>query len=228
VSVPEVAILAFAASVGVAAPLSPCGLAVLPAFISLQLTAERGPATRSVRVPRWALTAATSSLGMVTVLWAAAATVAVGGRLLLSVSPFLGIGIGILLILAGLSSLLGHPPALPPVGTKLITGTAPWVRSFAFGCAYAATSLSCSLPLFLGLLGAALSTGNYPATFLTVAFYSLGAGLTLLTITIFTTVFKHTLVLRMRAGTTWLQHASAALLVLSGFYLIYYWTNSLG
>jgi cytochrome c-type biogenesis protein len=142
--------------------------------------------------------------------------------------PWVGAVIGGALLLMGLWMLAGR--------TTLYTGVferfaghigdprAMSVRGFfLFGLAYGLASLSCTLPVFLAVMGSSLTAG----TFLSAAgqFVSYGLGMTavIVVLTLALTLFKEGVISRLRKVTPYVHLISAALLVLAGAYIVFYW-----
>ncbi len=136
-------------------------------------------------------------------------------------APYLTLGLGILMIPLGLLLLGGKQIRLrlPTVGHGPRDRTLPAV--LLFGASYAAVSLGCTLPNFLGpiatTLGRDLAAGT--ATF---AAYSAGIALVLIPLTLAIGLAKGQLVRRFRRVLPHVGRASGALLTLTGGYVAYY------
>jgi len=225
--------VAFAA--GMVAAVNPCGFAMLPAYLSLYLGAgEEGFGRRSpvVRLLRALLVGLTVSSGFVLLFGAAGILISAGATLLVDVMPALGIVIGGLLVLSGLWMLAARTPHAGVFGRLAgqlgDPGTVGVPGFFMFGFAYGAASLSCTLPVFLAVVGSSLTAGGFVSGAGRFVSYGLGMASVLVALTLALAVFKGGLVKWLRKAVPYVQLASSVLLVLAGAYIIYYWLSSTG
>jgi cytochrome c-type biogenesis protein len=96
----------------------------------------------------------------------------------------------------------------------------------AFGLAYGAASLGCTLPLFLGLIGTATAAGGGGAAVVAFALYGAGMAAVLGVLTVAAGIVSFGVLARMRALTRFVSGLGAALLLLSGAYVVYYWLSA--
>ena len=94
---------------------------------------------------------------------------------------------------------------------------------FLLGLAYGAASLTCTLPVFLVVIGGGISAGGFLAGAGQFLGYGLGMASVLLTFTLALALFKQCLVTRLRKLIPYVQLASAVLIMLAGAYMIFYW-----
>ncbi len=225
--------LAFGA--GMIAAVNPCGFAMLPAYLSLYLGAEesdfgkRSPLTRLLRA---LLVGAVVSSGFVLLFAAAGLIISAGGSALLAAMPAVGVIIGGALVMIGLWMLAGRT-LYTGVFERLASGVGdPGTVSirgfFVFGLAYGAASLSCTLPVFLAVVGSSLATGGVLAGVGRFVSFGLGMAAVLMVLTLALAFFKQGLVKWLRNAVSYVQLASAVLLMLAGAYIIYYWLTSVG
>ncbi len=223
--------LAFGA--GMVAAVNPCGFAMLPAYLSLYLGAnEEDFAKRSslMRLLSALLVGATVSSGFVLLFAASGLAISAGGSALLALMPALGTVIGAALILIGLWMLAGRT-LYTGVFERLASrvgdpGTVSMRGFFLFGLAYGAASLSCTLPVFLAVIGSSLATGGVLAGAGQFLGFGLGMAAVLMVLTLALAFFKQGLVKWLRRVVPYVQLASAVLLVLAGAYIIYYWSSA--
>ena len=88
--------------------------------------------------------------------------------------------------------------------------------------------MSCTLPVFLAVIGSSLATGGALAGAGQFLSFGLGMAAVLMTLTLALAFFKQGLVKWLRGAVRYVQFASAVLLVLAGAYIIYYWLSSGG
>ena len=224
----------YAFGAGMVAAVNPCGFAMLPAYLSLYLGAqEEGFADRPVlaRLLRALLVGATVSSGFVLLFGLAGVIISAGGNALLGAMPWVAILIGGALILLGLWVLAGRglyfsvfERFASRVGDP---GNVSTRGFFLFGLAYGAASLSCTLPVFLAVVGGGISAGGFFSGAGRFFGYGLGMASVFLALTLALAFFKQGLVLRIKEAVPYVRLASAVLLVLAGGYMIFYWWSSL-
>jgi cytochrome c biogenesis protein CcdA len=94
---------------------------------------------------------------------------------------------------------------------------------FLFGLAYGLASLSCTLPVFLAVMGRSLTAGSFLSAAGQFVSYGLGMTSVILVLTLALTLFKEGVISRLRRVTPYVQPISAVLLVLAGAYIVFYW-----
>jgi cytochrome c-type biogenesis protein len=225
--------LAFGA--GVVAAVNPCGFAMLPAYLSLYLGAEEddfGKHSFVARLLRALLVGAIVSSGFVLLFATAGLAISAGGSALLAAMPALGIVIGGALMLVGLWMLAGrtlYTGVFERLASRVGDPGAVSIKGFfLFGLAYGAASLSCTLPVFLAVVGSSLARGGILAGTGQFLGFGLGMAAVLVALTVALAFFKQCLVKWLRGAVPYVQLASAVLLVLAGAYIIYYWLSSGG
>lgn len=220
----------YAFGAGMIAAVNPCGFAMLPAYLSLYLGAREddfAELATTGRMLRALLVGATVSSGFVLLFGLAGVIISAGGNALLRVMPSLGILIGVALVLLGLLILVGRSVyfsfferlanRIGDPGTVSVRGF------FLFGLAYGAASLSCTLPVFLVVVGGGIAAGGLLAGVGQFFVYSFGMASVLVALTLALAFFKQGLVARVKKAVPYVQLASAILLILAGVYTILYW-----
>lgn len=225
----------FAFGAGMIAAVNPCGFAMLPAYLSLYLGSEeeefrkRSSLARSLRA---LLVGATVSSGFILLFGAAGLVISFGGSALLAAMPVLGILIGGALILIGIWMLAGrtfYAGAFERLAGRIGNpGTVGTRGFFLFGLAYGAASLSCTLPVFLLVVGSSIAAGNFLSGAGQFLSYGLGMAAVLMMLTLALALFKQGLVRWLRKALPYVQLVSAILLMLAGAYIVFYWLSSSG
>jgi cytochrome c biogenesis protein CcdA len=213
---------AYAFTLGMVATVNPCGFPMLPAYLSFFIGAEDDP--RGTRLPRALLAAAAVSLGFLAVFSVLAVPLDAGVTAIYRVMPWLTIGVGIGLVTMGVAMLLGHQPRLALPHLDRGGGDRRFGSMVLFGVSYAIASLSCTIPLFLGVVA---NRAGPAASALTVVAYGLGMSAVLVVLTVSLALAQGSLVRRVRRLLPHLQRVSGALLVAVGLYLVYYWVFNL-
>ena len=221
--------LGFAFSAGMVSSVNPCGFALLPAYLGLYLgdddAAARGGATE--RFAKAVLVGATMTLGFILVFAVIGLPVALGARSLASLFPWIGLGVGALLAAAGAYMVSGGK-VYAALGVRLSAAVGGQntrgVRGyFAFGLGYGAASLSCTLPIFLAVVGNTVTASTALGSLGQLLLYAAGMGAVILALTLSIALFRGAMVRTLRRALPHVQTVSAALLLLSGAFIVYYW-----
>lgn len=226
----------YAFGAGMVAAVNPCGFALLPAYLGLYLGAGNTPIMQRSwqrNLVRAVWISASVTMGFVVVFGAAGLVLSSATLPLVAYVPWLGLLVGILLILAGGRMLDGMVLATT-LGDQMagrLGGAAHQANSrgyFAYGLAYGAASLSCTLPIFLSVVGSALTVGGWGAGLFQFVVYALGMGFVISVLTLSAAVFQSSLLARVRRLGRYVQPVSALLLLLAGAYIVYYWLTQGG
>ena len=220
----------FAFGAGIVAAVNPCGFAMLPAYLSLYLgNQEAGFEKRSSlgRALRALLIGGAVSSGFVLLFGLAGVVVSAGGSAIFGTMPWVGMVIGVALILMGLWMFAGrmlYTGAFGRFAGRVGDPKAMSVRGFfLFGLAYGLASLSCTLPVFLAVMGSSLMARSLVSGAGRFLSYGLGMASVLLVLTLALAFFKGGVISRLRSVTPYVQPISAALLIVAGAYIIFYW-----
>ncbi len=215
--------LSFAFSAGMLASVNPCGFAMLPTFITFFLTDDSNQKQElSDRLLRALWLGILVTLGFIIVFVAAGFVLSLSGRLLITITPWLGVIIGMLLIGLGLWTLLGKSlTVVIPVPDWEIRSQSPR-GMFLYGVAYALVSLSCTLPVFLSVFAGALASNDWLATGSLFVAFSFGMGMVVTTLALATALFQTTVTKQLRRLMPYVKMLSAIALMIAGSYLVYY------
>lgn len=224
----------FAFSAGFAAAFNPCGAAMFPAYVGYQLGViklEEGKALSSTVKAGMLGLAATA--GFISVFGAIGMILAVGGTAIKNIMPFVGLGIGVVITLVGIWLLVFRRHIGITIASRVDLGRGKGLKEvFLFGVAYAISSLSCALPLFLvsvGIVaGQTLSAGSFLETVVGSAVYGLGMGSVLITVTVGLVFFKEAVSRWMRVIFKFIEPIGKLAMVAAGIYLVHYWSLGTG
>ena len=224
--------LGFAYAVGAASAVNPCGFAMLPAYLGLYVGGGNQDDDRRnpVRlVSRAVMVGLSVSLGFVALFGAVGLILGLGSQaVVVAALPYVGLAIGVLLVGAG---------AYMATGGKIYTSLAQRAASrigdpsqlnipgyVLFGVSYGLASLSCTLPLFLAVLGvgAGLSSG-FLDTVGQFVLYAAGMGSVIMALTLGMAVARSVLIRWMRAALPYVGVVGAWLMVVAGTYIVFYW-----
>ncbi len=214
---------ALAFTAGMLATVNPCGFAMLPAYLGFFLGLERTEASTTASIGRALAVSAAVAAGFMAVFIPIGVLLNAGVGSLAWVR-YASIGIGLTLVALGLAMLCGY--RLPITGPKLERGGRDrTVGSMAlFGVSYAVASLGCTIPTFIVYGVATFTRDGVAGGFLSIAAYGLGMALVLTALTVALATARGGLLRAIRGSLRYVDRAAAALLVLAGAYLVYYWT----
>lgn len=215
--------LALAFSAGMVATVNPCGLPMLPAYLSFFVGADRDDAVDDPRnVVRAIAVGAVVSAGFLLVFGAAGFALTGLSVSVYDYAPWVTIVIGVALVALGVAMLAGFEPIvrLPKLDRG---GRDRSLRSmFVFGISYAVASLSCTLPVFVSVVSNTFRRTSVASGVAVYASYALGMALVLMVLTIAVGLARHSLVNAVRHAVRYVNRVSGALLVVAGSYVGYY------
>lgn len=224
----------YAFGAGMVSAVNPCGFFMLPVYMTLYLGAEEEDFLENTLFSRimkatWVAVMVTIGFGML--FGFVGVVVSAGGYYLMGVMPWFAVAVGVLLLLLGIWMVMGKTFSLP-LALKLVDMVGDLRRMsnwgfFVFGLAFGATSLGCTLPIFLAVVGSSVTVGNFMTGFLQFISYVLGMGLVLHSLTLGIALVKKRFVLgAMRRVVPYIHKISAIFLLTAGSYIIYYWFSS--
>ena len=217
----------YAFGAGMVASVNPCGFFLLPSYISYNLgTEEEGfyQSSTASRIWKALLLGGIATIGFVIVFAVAGSLISLGGQWLIRVFPFAGVAIGAVMIILGLWLLITRRTLGIMAASRVTVSRERNRRNvLMFGFAYAIGSLSCTLPIFLVVVGGSLASQGLAASFGQFISYALGMGTILIAVTIGSALFQGSVAKSLRRAMPYVHRISALFLVGAGAYLIYYW-----
>ena len=233
----------YAFGAGMVSAVNPCGFAMLPAYLGLYLGARDmmvAPSGTTVvatgiasagaipaqvaraTVVTWSVTA-----GFVLLFGGVGLAISAGGRIIIDAVPWVALGIGVILVILGVGMLRGRRLSAnfaARIADRLGDPTEVGMRGFfIFGVTYATASLSCTLPIFLTVVGGSLAVSGFASAALQFVSYALGMGLIILMLTMSLALFKGSLIGGVRRVLPYVERVSAVLMIVAGTYIVYYW-----
>ena len=219
----------YAFGAGMVASVNPCGFFLLPSYVSYQLgTEEQGFYTQAApaRLLRALLIAGVATAGFIAIFSLFGYVIALGGFWLVKVFPYAGFAIGVGLALLGAWLLVSHASlGVAAAGRVGVTPKKNLRNVFLFGAGYAVCSLSCTLPVFLVVVGSALASKGFVESFSQFISYSMGMGLVLVAVTVGAALFKGAVARVLKRAQPYVHVVSALFLIAAGLYVTYYWLH---
>jgi cytochrome c biogenesis protein CcdA len=217
----------FAFAAGMVASVNPCGFFMLPAYISYHLgTEEDGfyKQSASRRLAKGLLLGGVTTLGFLVVFAAVGGVISAGGQWLVRVFPYAGVAIGVVMIIVGLYLVITHRTLGIMAASRVTVSPQRNLRNvFMYGVVYAIGSLSCTLPIFLVVVGSSLTSQGLLGSLSQFIGYALGMGTILVAVTLGAALFQGTVARALRKALPYVHRTSALFMVGAGAYLIYYW-----
>jgi cytochrome c-type biogenesis protein len=185
---------------------------------TVALTAPSAP-----RLPQGFAVGLAVSAGFALVFVIAGLLLAAGLRPVLGALPWAAVLIGV-----ALTGIDGAMVARRHIGLTVATGFASerkrgYHRAVLFGGASAVASLSCTVAVFLAIIGQALAASSVPRLLGVLLAYSAGAATVLVAVTVSTALARGALTRWVRRVLPLVGRLGGALLVVSGIYMVAYW-----
>ena len=214
---------------GMVSTVNPCGFAMLPAYLGLYLgaaDASGGVASTPSRVRQAVIVGLLVTSGVLLLFGSVGIVLSAGLTTIRSVIPWLGLIIGVVLTFAGAWVLLGgklNIGAFSRAASHMGDARKTNLRSyFLFGLSYGTASLSCTLPIFIAVVGFG-TTSSFLTSLGQFVLYGLGMGSVILVLTVGMAVFKGAMVGGLRKALPYIQPVSAGIMLLAGAYIVFYW-----
>ena len=225
--------LGFAFSAGMVSAVNPCGFTMLPAYLGLYLgtsddAAAASKAGEAAGQLRQALIVGLSmTAGFILLFAVVGISIKSGARFLVDYFPWIGLSIGVLLTVAG-GWLIRGGTLYSALGERLAARIGDPTRTdvrgyFLFGLSYGTASLSCTLPIFITVIGGSIAIADFLPSVWQFVLYGLGMGSVILALTLSLAVFKAALLVWLRNAMAYIQPASAVLMLAAGGFIVYYW-----
>ncbi len=222
---PLPALLAFSASAGAIAFINPCGIALLPAYVSFYVgVAPEEAGLRVGTLARAVLLGLLATAGFMAVFGGAGAVLAAIGVWAIRYVPWLAAVLGLAIIGVGVALLLGYRPsvAVPsPDASKLVAGRGI-IYFPLFGVAYALASLSCTIPIFLYVTLQALSLGGFAEAMTVFIAYSAGMGASMTAFTLALVVAGGLVRRFIYRVLPYTMRLAGAVMIAAGAYILYW------
>ena len=238
----NIGIFGFTYAAGMVSTVNPCGFAMLPAYLGLYLGAADGRSgwrsvsnqslhdfaspSRVRRVRQAIIVGLLVTSGVLLLFGTVGIVLSAGLTTIRSVIPWLGLIIGVVLTFAGAWVLLGgklNIGAFSRAASHMGDARKTNLRGyFLFGLSYGTASLSCTLPIFIAVVGFGTTT-SFLSALGQFIIYGLGMGTVILVLTLGMAVFKGAMVGGLRKALPYIQPVSAAIMLLAGSYIVFYW-----
>jgi cytochrome c biogenesis protein CcdA len=211
-----------ALTAGMLATVNPCGLPMLPAYLSFFISeGSEDDRTPFAAVLRAIIVALTVSLGFLVVFAVAGGLVSWVTHDVYRITPWVTVVVGVVLVGLGLFMLTGRQlkVALPRLDRGGRSGGL--ASMFVFGISYAVASISCALPVFLAQVSTTLGT-DLVRGILVFGAFAAGMALVLVTLSVSLALARTEIVHVLRRSLAVIGRVAGGFLVLAGAYLVWY------
>jgi cytochrome c-type biogenesis protein len=211
---------------GIVAAFNPCGIAMLPSYISYLIGADADGESLSIpsAIVKGIRLGLAMTIGFLIIFVSSGILINLVGRGLIVFLPTISLLIAIILALLGLAMLFGKYLPVKTISFEVKPGK--W-SVFFYGIAYGLASLGCTLPAFLLVVVQSINQGAFAAVNSFIV-YSLGMGLVVTAITATSLVSRKYVQQFLRKYIPIVKTLSALIIFVTGLYLIYYWTFGYG
>ena len=220
----------FAFAAGMASAVNPCGFTMLPAYLGLYL----GDSEKEARklhplelLGRAVMVGGVVTIGFVVLFGLAGTAIGFGFSAAASALPWLGLTIGIGLTVAG-AWILGGGKLYTGYGARAARhmgdpGKVSLRGYFMFGLSYGTASLSCTLPIFLAVVGIGAARASFFAVLGNFFLFALGMGFVIMLLTVGMAFARGAMVGGLRKALPYIQPAGSLFMVIAGAYIVFYW-----
>lgn len=225
----------YAFAAGMVASVNPCGALMLPSYIFFQLGAEEQETDSETdvktgeQVLKALRLAIATTAGFAVIFGLVGVVIGVSGLWLTDVFPYAGLMIGLAMVGLGMWLLISHRSLGILAASRVsVAPERSLSNMFLFGIAYAVSSLSCTLPVFLVVVGSALTAGGWMVSLAQFGAYALGMGAVIAAVTVGVSLFRQAMEQWLRRLMPYVHRVSALFLIAAGAYLVYYWVFEAG
>jgi cytochrome c biogenesis protein CcdA len=218
-------LIAYSFTIGLTGLINPCGLPLLPAYLTIFLDDLDRP--WPVRLLTALRSGGCLSLGFVAVFGIAGLAESSLAFAVTDLAPWLMLLVGAAILVLGVLSMIGKAPGwhLPALSFRSGRGAATMI---GFGAAYAIGSLSCSLPIFVAAVGSSLSAATPVQSIAVFVAYALGMGLFATAASVISAFSGPATLRALRPAARVLPRIAGGICIVVALYLMAYWMHVLG
>lgn len=208
--------LALAFTAGVLSLFSPCSFPFLPGYIAY-LVGSKTSIRRAIAI------GTVCTIGLTSIFVALGVLASVVGDIIAQYIPWVQRIAALLIIVLGLTLLVGIPIRLPTPPLKPMKRPG-FIGAYAFGLTYGLIASTCAAPIFISIMLYAFVGGVLQGIIAFLA-YSLGMGAVLIPLAAFTAEAEKGLVKKVTAAIPLIEKVSGLMLIAVGIYLFIYFTK---
>ncbi len=208
---------------GLVAAVNPCAFVLLPTYLAFFLGSEAvRPGDQRSTVRRALLVSASVSAGFMAVFVSIGLLSEYVTRWIEDNAKYFTLGIAIVFVVGGTIMLTGRKLPISTPRLRFDRAGRSVGTMALYGVAYAVSSISCTLPLFITTMVGNGRRDGFGSGVLHVVAYGAGMALIVSALTVALAVANTSVLGALRRGSHHVDRIAAALVVLSGLYLVYY------
>lgn len=220
----NIALINFAIISGFLTFLTPCGIAMIPAYISYYL----GKNEKSDKINLFKKIKIGSKIGFFAGLGIISIFVLIGvlvislGNFIKGFVPWFTILGGIFLVFLGGFLIFKKDFHFNINLLKFLKIKPSFQNFYIFGIVYGLAVMSCSFPIFLSITLGALSLSGFSNMIFVFSLYALSSALSMIIFSLILAVLKEGVLRFLKGIFPYIQKTAGIIVILSGIYLIYY------
>ena len=220
----------FAFSAGVVSAVNPCGFAMLPAYLGLYMSTsiyEKDSTHYGKMILKGLFIGCCVGLGVLSLFLFVGLITGFALNFIRSIMEWVGLFLGVGLITIGIWLMYGgrlYTSLTARIGQSIGNPTQISLKGFfLFGVSYGVASLSCTLPIFLSVVGINLNGSSIYDSMMQFALYGAGMGSMILFVTLSMAILKGVMIRYIKLALPYVERIGFFLVVLSGMYIVFYW-----
>ena len=220
----------FAFSAGVVSAVNPCGFAMLPAYLGLYMSTsiyEKDSTHYGKMILKGLFIGCCVGLGVLSLFLFVGLITGFALNFIRSIMEWVGLLLGVGLITIGIWLMNGgrlYTSLTARIGQSIGNPTQISLKGFfLFGVSYGVASLSCTLPIFLSVVGINLNGSSTYDSMMQFALYGAGMGSMILFVTLSMAILKGVMIRYIKLALPYVERIGFFLVVLSGMYIVFYW-----
>ena len=220
----------FAFSAGVVSAVNPCGFAMLPAYLGLYMSTsiyEKDSTHYGKMILKGLFIGCCVGLGVLSLFLFVGLITGFALNFIRSIMEWVGLLLGVGLITIGIWLMNGgrlYASLTARIGQSIGNATQISLKGFfLFGVSYGVASLSCTLPIFLSVVGINLNGSSIYDSMMQFALYGAGMGSMILFVTLSMAILKGVMIRYIKLALPYVERIGFFLVVLSGMYIVFYW-----
>ena len=220
----------FAFSAGVVSAVNPCGFAMLPAYLGLYMSTsiyEKDSTHYGKMILKGLFIGCCVGLGVLSLFLFVGLMTGFALNFIRSIMEWVGLLLGVGLITIGIWLMNGgrlYTSLTARIGQSIGNPTQISLKGFfLFGVSYGVASLSCTLPIFLSVVGINLNGSSIYDSMMQFALYGAGMGAMILFVTLSMAILKGVMIRYIKLALPYVERIGFFLVVLSGMYIVFYW-----
>ena len=220
----------FAFSAGVVSAVNPCGFAMLPAYLGLYMSTsiyEKDSTHYGNMILKGLFIGCCVGLGVLSLFLFVGLITGFALNFIRSIMEWVGLLLGVGLITIGIWLMNGgrvYTGLTARIGQSIGNPTQISLKGFfLFGVSYGVASLSCTLPIFLSVVGINLNGSSIYDSMMEFGLYGAGMGSMILFVTLSMAILKGVMIRYIKLALPYVERIGFFLVVLSGMYIVFYW-----